>query len=177
MKYPFASFTAAFLIYFFLIAAFALAIFKKSEMPQVSLTIDAEMIGNVIQHEKSREKTSASGKKLSKENNREEKLEPDEAAHNKESKHIDQKNISQKLAPLHQPLPQIPDDLRYEAFNSFAIARFHIDEQGSVVRVELVKPCNNPKLNQLLLKSLKEWKFQPSKIATTQDIRVNFKVE
>src|ERR1039457_2582819 len=60
-----------------------------------------------------------------------------------------------------QPLPVIPDDLRQEAMNEVATARFHIAVDGSVT-VELVKPTQNPRLNRLLLESLKAWKFIPA---------------
>jgi outer membrane biosynthesis protein TonB len=63
--------------------------------------------------------------------------------------------------PSVQPLPVIPDDLRQDAMNEVATARFHIAEDGSVT-VELVKPTQNPRLNRLLLESLKSWKFIPA---------------
>jgi len=90
-------------------------------------------------------------------------------------------NQNQSAAPNFRPLPKIPDDLREEAFQSYAIARFHINAEGSF-RVELIKPCNNPRLNFLLLESLKKWQFIPEKkfgvfVATIKDIRVEFKVE
>ncbi len=84
---------------------------------------------------------------------------------------------SKNAALVHNPLPQIPDDLRDEAFVSEAIARFYIAESGNVERVELIKPCANPKLNVLLLKSLKNWKFSAAPKISTQDIRVKFRVE
>jgi protein TonB len=42
--------------------------------------------------------------------------------------------------------------------NEVATARFHIAVDGSVT-VELVKPTQNPRLNRLLLETLKAWKF------------------
>ena len=62
-----------------------------------------------------------------------------------------------------QPLPTIPDDLRQDAMNEVATARFHIAVDGSVT-VELVKPTQNPRLNRLLLGTLKFWKFNPATI-------------
>ena len=86
---------------------------------------------------------------------------------------------SGKLSPIFHPLPQIPDELRLEAFNSKALARFYISAAGEVVKVELLKPCANPRLNSLLLKSLKKWKFPASNNGKDlqQDIEVEFKVE
>jgi len=60
-----------------------------------------------------------------------------------------------------QPLPVIPDELREDAMNERARARFHIAADGSVT-VELVKPTQNPRLNRLLLDTLKGWKFNPA---------------
>jgi protein TonB len=85
-------------------------------------------------------------------------------------------NNDQKPVITYRPLPQIPDDLRQEAFKSYAIARFNINLDG-LATVELIQPCSNPKLNYLLLKSLRKWKFTNINRATIQDIRVEFKVE
>ncbi len=63
--------------------------------------------------------------------------------------------------PSAQPLPTIPDDLRQDAMNEVATARFHVAVDGSVT-VELIKPTQNPRLNRLLLQSLKSWKFIPA---------------
>jgi len=60
-----------------------------------------------------------------------------------------------------QPMPRIPDDLREGAFNTAALARFHIAVDGSV-KVELAKPTPNPRLNRILLDSLKKWRFIPA---------------
>jgi protein TonB len=62
-----------------------------------------------------------------------------------------------------KPLPAIPDDLRQDAMNEVATARFHIAVDGSVT-VELIKPTQNPRLNRLLLGTLRFWKFNPATI-------------
>ncbi len=62
---------------------------------------------------------------------------------------------------LVQPLPTIPDELREEAMNEVATARFQIAMDGSAT-VELVKPTQNPRLNRLLLNTLQNWKFIPA---------------
>jgi protein TonB len=62
---------------------------------------------------------------------------------------------------LIQPLPIIPDELREEALNEVATARFQIAVDGNAA-VELVKPTQNPRLNRLLLDTLKNWKFMPA---------------
>jgi protein TonB len=122
--------------------------------------------------EKSEIKENSTGKKAE-----EEKIEPPSANSEKELKTESENKISTKLLPLYQPLPEIPDDLRQEAFDSFAVARFYISQNGIVTKVDLLTPCKNSKLNQLLLKSLYNWKFNPSIKPWTQDIRVTFKVE
>jgi protein TonB len=81
----------------------------------------------------------------------------------------------------YQPMPKIPDDLRREAFNTYAMARFHVAAGGSAT-VELLTPSQNPRLNRLLLEALKTWRFTPATdngkpVASTFDIRVRFAVE
>lgn len=78
---------------------------------------------------------------------------------------------------IYNPLPIIPNYLRKESFNSSAIARFYINKDGEVVKVDLIKPCANPKLNHLLLKSLKKWRFTPYNQDLVKDIKVNFEVK
>lgn len=62
---------------------------------------------------------------------------------------------------LDQPMPVIPDELREEAMNEAATARFQIAADGSAT-VVLVKPTQNPRLNRMLLDTLKNWKFMPA---------------
>jgi protein TonB len=79
-----------------------------------------------------------------------------------------------------QPLPVVPDDMREEAYQAVAMARFKIHADGSV-DVTLVQPTQNPRLNQILLKTLKGWRFFPSMqdghpVESSQDVRVHFNV-
>jgi protein TonB len=60
-----------------------------------------------------------------------------------------------------QPLPTIPDELREEAFDAVATVRFHVGVDGTAT-FELVRPTPNPRLNQLLLTTLKNWRFFPA---------------
>jgi protein TonB len=60
-----------------------------------------------------------------------------------------------------QPKPQIPEDLRVGAFISAALVRFHIAVDGSA-EVELAKPTQEPRLNRILLDTLKKWRFMPA---------------
>jgi protein TonB len=80
-----------------------------------------------------------------------------------------------------RPMPQIPDELRQEAFNAIAVARFHIAADGTAM-FELVKPTPNPRLNRLLLERLKEWRFFPAMrdgkpVPSDQDVRITFEVK
>lgn len=82
--------------------------------------------------------------------------------------------------PLVQPLPVLPEDLREYAYQAVALARFSIHPDGSV-DVTLVRPTQNPRLNQLLLETLKNWRFFPAMkagrpVESEQDIRVHFNV-
>ncbi|WP_408272627.1 energy transducer TonB [Paraburkholderia agricolaris] len=81
---------------------------------------------------------------------------------------------------ISQPLPELPDDLREQAYQTVATARFAIHADGSV-DVELIKPTPNPRLNQLLLEALRKWRFFPAMqaghpVESRQDIRVHFNV-
>ena len=82
---------------------------------------------------------------------------------------------------IYRPIPTIPDDLRDEAFSAAALARFDIAADGSIT-VVLVKPTQNPRLNRLLLESLRTWRFFPElkdgkPIASSQQIVVRFEVK
>lgn len=80
-----------------------------------------------------------------------------------------------------QPQPVIPDELRQDAMNSAATARFHIAVDGSAT-VELIKPTQNPRLNRLLLETLKNWKFFPAMkegkpVVSIEDIVIRVQVK
>jgi protein TonB len=88
-------------------------------------------------------------------------------------------NISAKA--IYRPIPQIPDDLRQDALSASAVARFQVAADGSTT-VELIKPTPNPKLNRLLLSTLKSWKFFPSMkdgkpVASTEEIVIKVEVK
>ena len=176
MQNPYLSFTSAFLIWLSFVAIFSFSVFKKSEIPQVAIEVDATMFGEVIQEKKIPKNSIAT------------KPDPDMASdvkkdlkenlqHNHHLEDSTANNEAKKLAVLFNPLPKIPDDLREEAFASEALARFYVNPDGSVNKVELTKPCANPRLNNLLLQSLRSWKFSANSVGGTQDIRVYFKVE
>jgi periplasmic protein TonB len=62
---------------------------------------------------------------------------------------------------MYAPAPTIPDDMRETTFSTVAVARFKVSPDGDVT-VTLVKPTPNPRLNQILLDTLKQWKFFPA---------------
>jgi hypothetical protein len=81
-------------------------------------------------------------------------------------------NIERKI--LHQPLPHIPQDLRYDLLNETIIANFSIDENGKVLEIKLISPSKNLKLNSLLREKLQEWIFTTHTKITSQNVEVNF---
>jgi periplasmic protein TonB len=62
---------------------------------------------------------------------------------------------------IYAPTPIIPDDLREDVFQAVAIAHFKVGPDGSV-EVTLAQPTPNPRINQILLNTLREWKFFPA---------------
>jgi protein TonB len=77
-------------------------------------------------------------------------------------------------------MPFLPDDLREDAYQAMAIARFNVHADGTV-DVELSKPTSNPRLNALLLDALRKWRFFPAMqdgraIESHQDVRVHFNI-
>lgn len=175
MQNPFLSFLTGFLIWLLLITAFTYTIFKNSQQPQESLEIDASSFGEIVQEQQIAKASEIPKPDLDKSSD----LKKDEHKKITHEHHLSDKavkGVPKSTTPLFFPLPRIPDDLREEAFKSSAIARFYIARDGSVLNVELVKPCANPKLNRLLLESLKLWKFSPEENDRTQDVQVRFEV-
>ncbi len=62
---------------------------------------------------------------------------------------------------IYAPTPVIPDDLREDVMQTEAVARFNVSFDG-VSEVTLEKPTSSPRLNQVLLDTLKQWKFFPA---------------
>ncbi|WP_242448952.1 energy transducer TonB [Burkholderia metallica] len=81
---------------------------------------------------------------------------------------------------ISQPLPELPDDLREQGYQAMAVARFHVHTDGTF-DIALVKPTQNPRLNQILLETLRRWRFFPAMenghpVESQQDVRVHFNV-
>lgn len=163
MKYPFTSFILALLIWLVVFGVFALKLYYKP-INVTSIEVDATMIDEVsrsVEVKKQEKYALKNGDEKSPQSLTQEE-------------HKAEKGNEKIATIVARPLPEIPEDLRQEAFNSYAIVRFYVAKDGSF-SLELIKPCNNPRLNQLLLQSLRKWKF--SAVESTIDIRVNFKVE
>lgn len=82
---------------------------------------------------------------------------------------------------LYAPTPQIPDDLRASVFSALAIAHFVVDRDGHV-QVTLLRATSSPRLNQVILSSLRTWKFFPATqdgvpVASEFDLRIPIVVQ
>lgn len=82
---------------------------------------------------------------------------------------------------IYSPVPEIPDDLREVAFEAVAVAHFEVSYEGSV-KVTLAKPTADPRLNQILLDALRQWRFFPAMkggvaIDSAFDVRIPIAVQ
>lgn len=181
MKYPITSLAISLLIWSIFFVVVGWVFFKNNHQPD-AITIDANLIvtkKNSDHHPKTKavvqKPTPAKDLAKTKDLIKTTTTRPSSNSNN------NHELSDKKASTIYQPLPTIPDELREEAFSTVAIARFHIATDGSAT-VELIKPCANPKLNHLLLVSLRRWRFTPARhlgVATpsTEDIQVRFKVE
>ena len=62
---------------------------------------------------------------------------------------------------IYAPKPETPDDMREDSFQAVAMAHFKVAADGQV-EVALVKPTQSPRLNEILLETLKQWRFFPA---------------
>lgn len=79
------------------------------------------------------------------------------------------------------PTPTIPDDMRENVFSAVAVAHFRVSPDGTV-EVTLAQPTLNPRLNQILLNVLRQWKFFPAMrdgiaINSEFDVRIPISVQ
>jgi protein TonB len=82
---------------------------------------------------------------------------------------------------IYAPTPVIPDDLREDVMQTEAVAHFNVSFDGTI-EVTLAKPTSSPRLNQVLLETLKQWKFFPAvkngvAIASSFDVRIPITVQ
>jgi periplasmic protein TonB len=62
---------------------------------------------------------------------------------------------------IYAPVPTIPDDLRDEVLEATAVALFHVSRDGEAT-VSLVSPTEFDELNDLILDTLRKWRFRPA---------------
>lgn len=77
---------------------------------------------------------------------------------------------------IYSPVPEIPDSLRENTLDPVVVAHFAVSGDGQV-HVTLTPPIQNPRLNDLLLKRLGQWRFAPATrdgiaVASEFDIRI-----
>jgi protein TonB len=82
---------------------------------------------------------------------------------------------------IYAPTPVIPDDLREDVMQTEAVAHFNVSFDGTS-EVTLAKPTSSPRLNQVLLEALKQWKFFPAvkngvAIVSSFDVRIPISVQ
>ena len=178
MYRPFLSYSLAIIFYGLLILLSFLFYRNHQPQPMISLQIEA-LIANQANHIQDHQHEFS--KKISSDQNT--KLRH-QHQHLEGKKQYEKKYQSQhssapatNLAPLYQPLPDIPEELRYEAMRTKALARFNIATDGTVKSVDLIQPSNSPKLNYLLIKSLKQWRFEASNHESSQEISITFEVK
>jgi len=182
MFYPFRSYILAILLYIFLIIFLGINFRQDFVAPLVSLEIEAEAIGDSNQHQHNSSFVN---------NETTQKIAVADAINKSEHQHFDpninhdkksSQNHSQqaleakKIAPIFQPLPEIPEDLRYDFFATEIVAKFFIAKSGEVYNVELISPSDIPRLNMALIKSLMKWRFPTQDNEKTEIIRVKFEV-
>jgi len=82
---------------------------------------------------------------------------------------------------IYAPTPTIPDDMRENIFQAVAVAHFRVSPDGTV-EVTLAQPTPDPRLNQILLNTLRQWKFFPAMregiaINSEFDVRIPISVQ
>lgn len=181
MLYPIRSFIMALIIYVMSFGLLSYYLANYSYQPPVSIEIDAEMIGdfNLHQHNSAFQDKHQNNIKISDSINStidHQHFDNIKAPNDQHEALADNIADSQKIAPLYQPLPDIPEDLRFEVFSINILAKFYINQNGHVDKVELINPANIPQLNFLLTKSLLKWQFPARTQNYTQTIEVKFAV-
>ncbi|MBF6568555.1 MAG: hypothetical protein IVW54_06735 [Candidatus Binataceae bacterium] len=82
---------------------------------------------------------------------------------------------------VYAPTPEIPDELRENAFNAVAVAHFKVAPDGTV-EVALIKPTSNPRINAILIDTLRQWRFFPAMkgsaaISSEFDVRIPITIQ
>lgn len=175
MNNPIFSFLISFLIWFAVVISFSFFAVKNNIDLESEIAIDAEMIGDLVEEKIAASPTEAS-EEIDKISDLKKKTHQKKTMHHDHHYKDEEKIKSQTPKILHRPLPQIPSSLRKEAFKTKAIVRFYVDKEGHVQKFEFIKSASNPKLNFLLMKQLKHWKFEARAEDFTLDVNVGFEV-
>ncbi|MDA8094342.1 MAG: energy transducer TonB [Betaproteobacteria bacterium] len=61
----------------------------------------------------------------------------------------------------YQPRPRLPAWALREEIDATAVALFHVAADGSAT-VELARPADDPRLNDVILRALRQWRFRPA---------------
>ncbi|MDA8382259.1 MAG: TonB family protein [Betaproteobacteria bacterium] len=61
----------------------------------------------------------------------------------------------------YQPRPRLPEWARRETMDARAVALFHVAADGRA-RVELARATDDPRLNEVILRALRQWRFLPA---------------
>ena len=79
------------------------------------------------------------------------------------------------------PGPEIPEELKSEAFKSAVTARFSIAADGKF-SVKLIDSSGNEEIDRLVLATLKKWKFKPATVddkpvASNRKLKIELEIE
>jgi hypothetical protein len=79
---------------------------------------------------------------------------------------------------IYAPVPTIPDDMRDEVVQADAVARFRVFHDGKVT-VSLSEPTEFSQLNEIILETLRQWRFHPARrdgVAIDSDAEVHLRI-
>ncbi len=82
---------------------------------------------------------------------------------------------------LNSPHPEIPPELHENCFKSCCIAKFLISPAGKT-SVQILSSSGNEQLDEIALKTLKQWKFRPATlngepVESTKKIKIEFEID
>ncbi len=91
-----------------------------------------------------------------------------------ESKHVE-------AVILANPKPELPSEMKSEAFKTTCTARFHIEPSGKF-EVKLLESTQNEEIDRLVITTLKKWKFKPASldgtpVASTRKLKIELEIE
>lgn len=91
-----------------------------------------------------------------------------------ESKH-------EEAVVLENPKPELPTEMKSEAFKTTCTARFHIEPSGKF-EVKLLDSTQNEEIDRIVVATLKKWKFKPASVdgnpvASTRKLKLELEIE